>query len=333
MKIHIVSAYPDPEPIATFRAMAAMDSVGRHQTVDAPELADIILFVENSHYHDDRTFHRLIRHPLVRRYREKCMMYNEHDNPWCVLPGVYCSMPVRYFTRTRLRAGPYVKTVNPYIDRIAASEADPDLLYSFVGARNVPVRDRVLELPSENAVIKDTTQFKPHEVTAAEGQAAFQFYADVLTRSRFVLCPRGAGTSSFRLFETMQAARVPVILADQWAPPEGPDWESFAVRIPEADVASTPSLLAAYSTERWQEMRASARAAWETWFGPDVLFDYIAEGCCDILRSRRVPERYARFVPHPAYVNLRAHLVLEPVLRRLRPLRRRIQQRSLAQRS
>jgi hypothetical protein len=58
--------------------------------------------------------------------------------------------------------------------------------------------------------------------------------------SKFVLCPRGYACSRWRLFETMMAGRVPVIISDQWVPPEGPAWERFSVRVSQKHVAQPP---------------------------------------------------------------------------------------------
>ena len=68
-------------------------------------------------------------------------------------------------------------------------------------------------------------------------------YVGSIKDSAFVLCPRGGGTSTFRLFETMMLGRVPVILSDQWVPRVGPDWESFSLRVMERDVSKVPRLL------------------------------------------------------------------------------------------
>jgi hypothetical protein len=99
----LTSAYPPERALLTLRACAAQDRFGVHQLVEDPEDADFILFVENAHY-DDPYYRRLLAHPWVARYPEKVFMYNETDEPWCVLPGLYCSMPKRSFSRQRQRA-------------------------------------------------------------------------------------------------------------------------------------------------------------------------------------------------------------------------------------
>jgi hypothetical protein len=314
MEVLITSAYADSQPISAFREIARRDRFGVHHLTDDPERADVILFVENSQYHYDAFFRVLRRHPWVREHPEKCFMYNEHDRPYCPLPGLYCSMPRRYFDRSRQRACDYVITHNPYIQETARDVAPPDLLFSFVGRRNAPVRDRILELRHPAAHIQDTTHFDAYLQERNVGEEALN-YAQVMRRSRFVLCPRGVGTGSQRLFETMQAGRVPVILSDEWVEPDGPCWEEISVRIPESQVASIPARLEDRDPH-WAEMARAARAAWEEWFAPEVKFHRMVEGCLEILRSRRRPEAVAQRIPRPfpLYTKNRARSVARRVL-------------------
>jgi hypothetical protein len=314
MDVLITSAYADPQPISAFRTVAGSDRFGIHRVMDDPERAEIVLFVENSHYGDDQFFLALRRHPWVRRYPEKCFMYNEHDRPYCPLPGLYCSMPRPYFDRTRQRACDYLYTHNLYVEETASIVRDPDLLFSFVGRRNARVRDRILELRHREAHIRDTTHFDAYLQEQNHGTDAVS-YAEVMARSRFVLCPRGVGTGSQRLFETMRAGRVPVILSDDWVEPDGPRWAEFSLRIRESEVESVPALLEAHDV-RWREMAHAARAGWEEWFAPDVKFHRTVEGCLDILRTRRVPEAVVQRIPRPfpLYVKNRTRAVARQAL-------------------
>ncbi|MBE7157880.1 MAG: exostosin family protein, partial [Rhodospirillales bacterium] len=110
-------------------------------------------------------------------------------------------------------------------------------------------------------------------------------------RSKFVLCPRGVGTSSIRLFETLAAGRVPVIISDQWVPALGPDWKKISLRLRESEIASIPRLLAT-AEEQYPQM---ARAAWEAhakWFSQAVIFHRLVSQCAELRNS-------AAFLPNP----------------------------------
>lgn len=313
-RVLVTSAYTDPEPITSFRRLTTQDRFRVHTLTDDPDEADIILFVENSHYHDDLNYRVLRRHPWVREYREKVFMYNEHDRPWCVLPGLYFSMPRRFLDHRRQRACAYVREMNPLIGFTNPDEAVPDLLFSFTGRRYPNVRTRVLQLEHPRALIRDTSHFSAYNTVGLGGERKnwqVQF-AEIMTRSKFVLCPRGVATSSLRPFEAMKAGRVPVIISDQYAFPPGPEWSTFSIVVAENEVEEIPRLLEGRESDA-AALGRRARAAWEEWFAPDVLFHRMVEDIGSILEARRWPEWIMQRVPQPLYVEWRARAALRPV--------------------
>jgi hypothetical protein len=106
-------------------------------------------------------------------------------------------------------------------------------------------------------------------------------HAEAILDSQFVLCPAGCGPSSYRLFESMEMGRVPVILSDDWVPPPGPRWDEFSVRVPERFVGEISSILSMFS-DRHEVMGRQARLAWEQWFAKPVCFHRSIELCADI---------------------------------------------------
>jgi len=236
-------------------------------------------------------------------------MYNETDRPWCVMPGLYCSMPRRSFDESRQRAFCYAYSVNPHIAEYAA-DGEPDLLFSFLGAPTHDVRHRLYELADPDGVAEDTSHFSLwRELAPDDEERHRRRYASILARSKFVVCPRGVGTSTYRLFEAMEAGRAPVLLADQWVAPEGPDWSSFLLRIPEKRVVDLPEILRGHEPEA-VERGAKARSAWDEWFAPDVRFHTAVEACLSILAGRRRPERIAARLPTLEHYRVRTDRVL-----------------------
>ncbi len=194
---------------------------------------------------------------------------------------------------------------------------EPDLLFSFLGAVTHPIRSELLALRDDRAHVEDTTAFSIWHAGPEEQRTRQARYADVLARSRFVLCPRGAGTCSHRLFEVMRAARAPVVIADEWVAPEGPDWEAFCVRVAEKDVQHIPALLREREAEA-QQRGLLARQAWLEWYAPDVIFHRAIEACGELLLARRVPERMARLVPTLPYIRYRVGFPVRVGWRKLR---------------
>jgi len=290
MRIFPTSAYSDPEPLQSFLCLARYGR--QHRLTANVDEADAILFVENSRYHDDPFFSRLTRHPLVVHHRERCFMYNEHDRPWCLLPGLYCSMPRRWFDCTRQSATRYVRLLNP-VDTTLSDK--PDVLFSFLGNSQIALRREILKLKNPRAILEDTSTF--NAFFAEERTNNHARYANVLRRSKFVLCPRGSGTSSFRLFETLRAGRVPIIISDQWVAPEGPNWSSCSLQVQERNIAEIGPL-ALNMEGRWPEMADAARQVWNDWFSDEVLFDRFGDALAAILERRVIPEFAAQRIPN-----------------------------------
>jgi hypothetical protein len=111
-----------------------------------------------------------------------------------------------------------------------------------------------------------------------------------------------------RLFETLRIGRPPVILADEWVPPEGPRWDEFSIRIAEKDYMQVPQILEAREGEA-AAMGRLARQEWERWFSPAVIFTNMVDLCLDIKRTRRLPESIARWTVYPQL--LRPHFFRE----------------------
>ncbi len=254
--------------MAAFRKLAARDTMRQHTPTEEPEAADLVLFVDN-HMNPDWRVRAMLEHPLLKQFPEKCMVYDERDHPWSVLPGVYVSMPAKYFDTGSQRAWCYYtlseKTAIP-------SGAKPDLLYSFIGtpgprtSKGNKSRMGILSLRDGRALIEDSSGFifYDDQGDAASHATRQRRFADAIGRSKFVLCPRGNGTSSIRMYEVMRSGRVPIIIADQWVAPIGPDWKKCSLHVPEIEVAGLPELLRKVESN-WEEMAESAKIEYEKW--------------------------------------------------------------------
>jgi hypothetical protein len=294
---------------------AKLDRFGEHTLSSDPVEADLILFAESSHYNDDPSLSTVRRHEFVGKFRNKAFIYNEQDIPHDALPGLYVSMPRRWFNHSRQRSFPYLTVINPFVSRIGVTEVSPapDFLFSFVGQAESKLRKSLFRLHGGDCLLEDTTHIDIFNKSDETIQAAKLRYADILFRSKFVLCPRGGGSSSFRLYETMEAGRVPVVISDQWVEPQGPDWQQAVIRVPERSVESIPNLLREYEAD-WEIRAKAARIAWLEYFSPQVLFHRAVESLMEIAVGPRIPEWIARRVPS----GIRAELLVRSVLRQTR---------------
>ena len=104
---------------------------------------------------------------------------------------------------------------------------DKDIFASFVGSMTHRVRgemynhfrekpDCVLEIKTWSPTVTDDN---------------FYNFISTAMRSKFLLCPRGYGLNSFRLYEAFQLKCVPVIITDELFLPwqDELDWSEFAV--------------------------------------------------------------------------------------------------------
>ena len=300
MNLLLTSAYATHPCLDALRAVAARTPPRRHALCESAEEADAILFVESVHF-DDLRWRRLMRDPRLERHRHKTFLYNESDKPWDVLPGLYCSMTASLFSPERHVPFIYLGMPNGHVDAVADRTDERRWLFSFTGAMSHPCRRAILALPHPEGFLRDTSGFDVWHASDDERERRGREFADVLAASRFVLCPRGIGTASLRLFETLEAGRAPVIIADDWIAPPHIDW-SFALRVSERDVASIPALLRAHAAEAEARGRA-ARAAWLSAYAADALFDTLGDSIEYLLRNGRPHRR------RPYYSAMRKWLV------------------------
>jgi hypothetical protein len=302
--------------------VAVKDSRGRHMTIDHPDDADIVLFgwSKSSVLRDVR------KHFLRRNAMEKSFAVFAADDIFPMMPGVFACLRERDHDPAWAVSGAYLRVAeNTNIGDFGPLD-ECQWLFGFAGsAKNHKVRQRLRQISHPRSYNIDTSHLagreKQRDRLRNDDDDYIIRYAELLRSTKFVLCPRGVGPSSWRLFETMKAARVPVIIADEWVPPEGPDWGSCSIRVPEADVDRLPRLLEEMEPQAGRLAR-NARSEWERYFAEDTIFSTIVDACVGIqnrkVRSVRLTTslQYAKlwqprhFKPKVRYLVRRTHLPL-----------------------
>jgi hypothetical protein len=287
MLVYILSAFVDPAKVETstvrwLRESAEADPFGQHRITREVEAADMILFAQ-SHPRIDPYLMSVRRHPIYRKYREKCFLYQDGDFAVPIIRGVYPSIRRRDYQAERCRSGGYIARLHPNeAIRYDPGFSDRKWLYSLFGEANSPIRKALLGRAHPRGLVRDTTGRHLWEMDSDQEREAFtRDYAEAIRDSRFVLCPAGLGPLTYRLFETMEMGRVPVILSDEWVPIQGPAWNDFSLRIPEHRVADLESILDEHAS-RHEEMGRLARLAWEEWFDKRVCFHRLVELCLEL---------------------------------------------------
>jgi hypothetical protein len=132
----------------------------------------------------------------------------------------------------------------------------------------------------------DSALFWQNPSDTVERWQALERYAAAIRRSKFVLCPRGHGTSTFRLYETLSAGRVPVVLSDEWLPPPGVAWDTCIVRIDERSASRLVHVLE-QAEAAWNEKAHAARRIWRQHFAGDRLWHHYGESLSGLEQERR----------------------------------------------
>ena len=139
-----------------------------------------------------------------------------------------------------------------------------NLLCSFVGSVTHPIRSKVYESmkdsPNCSFHLKD---WNPE--VSNQDQSTF---VNISTRSKFVLCPRGYGLNSFRLYECFQLGSVPVIITDKFFLPwsDELDWNEFAVLIHEDMIPEIYDVLSTIDDEQYQCMLNNGMKLYKDYF-------------------------------------------------------------------
>lgn len=247
-----------------------------HTLVSSPEEADFILLTGSFGI----TPHHLLDHPLYRAYPEKCAVYTEDDNYLPLVPGVYCSAVEDESSRIgRIFSYSYASASgrysNPYVTEAGLQK---ELLFSFQGGSTSLLRKRMFNLRFNrpDVLIENTSTYYHWDLSQPARGERQRRYAQTIATSHFVLCPRGAGTGSIRLFEVMQAGVAPVLISDNYLLPAQVPWSSFLIRIAERDIARLPKLLESYVASS-EERGRLARQAWLDYFSPEKEFDAIIQ--------------------------------------------------------
>lgn len=142
-----------------------------------------------------------------------------------------------------------------------------DLLYSFIGSITHPIRSQMLK----NLYNKPNSIIEISKWSIDVTKNRYKRYIEVSSRSKFLLCPRGYGLNSFRLYESFQLGCVPVIITDKRFLPweDELDWSSFSVIV--NDTTNLEYQLKNISNKKYQDMLLIGKKIYQKYFTMDAL--------------------------------------------------------------
>jgi hypothetical protein len=288
LKIHLVNMRQ-----AALDAMLELHRLAEpqlHELVSDPDAAEIILFVGSWDSHGSE----MRMHPLVRRYLDKCFVYFDADGFVPLLRGVYTNAEKsRLFDSRRAEGQAFIDALNPMT--VPQPEAVKKYLFTFAGGSTSLLRKKLYKINfgREDVIVRNTSDYYHWDAAQAGREQRQKEYAAMIAASHFALCPRGASAGGQRLFEVMQMGVAPVLISDSLKLPQGPDWASFLIHVPERRIGQLPQILEEHVQQSAERGRL-ARLAWETWFAPPVLFNNIVAVCARTRETARVPERWVQ---------------------------------------
>ena len=141
-----------------------------------------------------------------------------------------------------------------------------DILFSFIGHTGThKVREELVKL-------------YPDKCFSTEGKWMSEKYRDkyidLLGRSKFSLCPRGTGTGSLRLYESMRMGSIPIIISD--VQKFSFNFPQF-IRLEESNIYKIEEELSKPRyTEEWIDRRSKqVQEYWEEYCSDDNLYKTI----------------------------------------------------------
>lgn len=130
-----------------------------------------------------------------------------------------------------------------------------DIFCSYIGANNHPIRTGLMQYQNKTHwYISD----RPHSL---------EYFCEILSRSKYVLCPRGYGATSFRIMEALQYGAIPIYISDQHIIPH--DDFSYGILLNEKYGEELPDMLAL------DVPRVPALEAFEKYFTYDANYKLI----------------------------------------------------------
>jgi hypothetical protein len=249
--------------------------------VDDFNHADIIMVLEPCIILDHRNYaKKLLSHPALRLYPERCYTYNSIDRTYPILPGVYVSLRKELADPWLHSGAPHIHFPNNHVNRLDLPEReavfDKSRLACFRGSQTSGLRREIFTAAERNLFSPAISICKSHGAFFANGEEGQRSYCEEMLDHAFALAPAGYGPSTFRLYESMALGRAPVVMADSWMPPVGVAWHDCCLVIPEKDLGDIEKILAE-EFHRAPALGSNARITYQKHFSPAKVMNFLFE--------------------------------------------------------
>jgi len=105
----------------------------------------------------------------------------------------------------------------------------------------------------------------------------YKEYIVSICQSEFVLCPRGVGPTSQRLYDVLQVGAVPIYIYNEPFLPyqESIDWKTLGIMVHESEISNISSIIERLSREEIIQYRKNIDKIHNTHFAREAVCDYI----------------------------------------------------------
>jgi len=255
--------------------------------VDDIKEADFILAPSTSG-HTGMSYSRMTNHPLFAQYEDKFAIYVNDDNPEFLYDGKKCikwvSQPSRNKEENKkhnITTIPLIMSDHYHIDEKTVSrlrENEKVYDFCFIGSVGCYNRDILKNIKHSKYYFEDTSNFTIYkDMDSKEKINHIITFLDKISKSKFVFCPRGGGSSSFRLYEAMMVGSVPIVTGMNDYPFEDiVNWDDFAIR---TTLDSKGLKLAAKKTKEinYDLMRNNGIDFWEKYCKINNLYKWLTK--------------------------------------------------------
>ncbi len=209
--------------------------------VDNIEEADFIL-APSTCKNNSISYSQMINHPLFKKYENKFAIYVNDDDPGFLYDDKKCIKWVSQPSRNKEENAKHNITTIPLImsdhyhidDNTIARLRENKKIYDFcfIGSVGCYNRSILKNIEHPKYYFEDTSNFTIYTDMSKQDKIDHIIaFLEKISKSKFVFCPRGIGSSSFRLYEAMMVGSVPIITGMNDYPFDDiVKWDDFSIR-------------------------------------------------------------------------------------------------------
>lgn len=263
---------PEQSPLPTWQDLT--DRSGNHDYfTNDPNIADRIVFIDLHQAHHLNVRKSVSQHWLYKKYSNKILVWNETDRPIFDVRGLYVNVPKSVSEDKAIVPIPYLHVpADSLFHGTNFSTKGRKIKCTYRGTNTHKCRRNLSSLQVTGYSLVDSTM--------SDSLSRTDFLSE-LDNSIHVICPRGHGLSSFRLYEAMARGCLPVIVADGWIAPQIIPWDRFCTFVKEAEIPQLPKRLI-YSELEISNRQAALMQAYSTYLAPNVRMDYFLRQISDV---------------------------------------------------